>query len=94
MQDEGEGGFLVQCFRGKKFTLGSFSMPTPHPVLQAGLVALGLFEPTTFPLSGEEREAARRKKWKKKKKADFFLVKDLQGSIFIILINNKKKRRF
>lgn len=93
MQDEGEGGFLVQCFRGKKFTLGSFSMPTPHPVLQAGLVALGLFEPTTFPLSGEEREAARRKKWKKKK-ADFFLVKDLQGSIFIILINNKKKRRF
>lgn len=93
MQDEGEGGFLVQCFRGKKFTVGSFSMPTPHPVLQAGLVALGLFEPTTFPLSGEEREAARRKKWKKKK-ADFFLVKDLQGSIFIILINNKKKRRF
>lgn len=93
MQDEGEGGFLVQCFRGKKFTLGSFSMPTPHPVLQAGLVALGLFEPTTFPLSGEEREAARRKKWKKKK-ADFFLVKDLQGSISIILINNKKKRRF
>lgn len=49
------------------FTLGSFSMPTPHPVLQAGLVALGLFEPTTFPLSGEEWEAARRKKWKKKK---------------------------
>lgn len=93
MQDEGEGGFLVQCFRGKKFTVGSFSMPTPHPVLQPGLVALGLFEPTTFPLSGEEREAARRKKWKKKK-ADFFLVKDLQGSIFIILINNKKKRRF